>query len=132
MRFANSTEVPATFALLKGHYDDVYHAHQCDVSPFVDIAAPSNRENVLDLGTGSAWVAIETKGRVGQGVCVGIDLRKEVVKDDAKRNVTAAGFSTQAKVEPAKRIWASPTPQTATRLRQYCAAGFRTTALAST
>jgi len=70
--------------------DPVNHAHFRDVSPFVVLANLSPKDCVLDLGTGSTWVAIEAKRRVGDsGVCVGINVCKELIEMDATSNVEA-------------------------------------------
>jgi tRNA A58 N-methylase Trm61 len=56
----------------------------------MDLVNLSPEDYVLDLGTGSAWVAIEAKRRVGDSrVCVGIDVCKELIEMDATSNVEA-------------------------------------------
>jgi hypothetical protein len=70
---ASTADAIAMFAPFAHSYDAVYHAHRRDVAQFVDIAAPVPGECVLDLGTGSAWVLLEAKRRVGSGTCVGVD-----------------------------------------------------------
>jgi len=45
---------------------------------------------MLDLGTGSTWVAIKTKRRVGDfRVCVGINIYKKLIEMDAISNIKA-------------------------------------------
>ena len=58
----------AMFAPFVHSYDAVYHAHCRAITLFVDVATPVPREYVLDLGTGSAWVLLEARWRVGSGV----------------------------------------------------------------
>ena len=48
------------------------------------------KDYVLDLGTGSIWVAIKAKRRVGNsGVCISINIYKELIEIDAISNVKA-------------------------------------------
>jgi SAM-dependent methyltransferase len=91
-RLASSADAIAMFAPFAHSYDVVYHAHRRDVTQFVDIAAPVPGECVLDLGTGSAWVLLEAKRRVGSGTCVGVDVCGELLKNIAKTNIRDAGF----------------------------------------
>lgn len=60
-------------------YDQIYRHHKLDIEQFVKIADPQNGENGLDLGTGSAWVAIAIKKRVGKGLPVQDKLKNSVV-----------------------------------------------------
>jgi len=54
------------------------------------LANLSPKDCVLDLGTGSTWVAIKVKCCVGDsGVCVGINVCKELIEMDAMSNVEA-------------------------------------------
>ena len=75
-RYNIREEVVQTFEPLAENYDLTYHTYRRDISPFVDFANLVSGENVLDLGTDSARVAVEAKRPVGPGMCVGIDLCK--------------------------------------------------------
>ena len=78
-RYNTREEVVQTFEPLAENYNLTYHAHRRDVRPFVDFTNLVSGENVLDLGTDSARVAVEAKRRVGPGICVGIDLCKPLL-----------------------------------------------------
>ena len=64
-RYDNREKVVQTFKPLAENYNLTYHAHRRDVHPFVDFVNLVSGENVLDLGTDSAPVAVEAKRRVG-------------------------------------------------------------------
>ena len=94
-RYNTRDELLQTFEPLARDYDLIYHAHGRDIHPFVNFANLVSGENVIDLGTGSARVAVEAKRRVGSGMCVGIDLCKSLLDASARQNITDAGFTMQ-------------------------------------
>ena len=54
------------------------------------LANLSPKDYMLDLGTGLTWVAIKAKRRVGDsGVCISINVCKELIEMDAISNVEA-------------------------------------------
>lgn len=60
-RYNTHEEVIQTFEPPAENRDLTYHAHRRDIRPFVDFANLLSGENVLDLGTDSARVAVEAK-----------------------------------------------------------------------
>ena len=74
------------------------HGHRAGAPRIVGIPSGISkevRENVFDLGTGSARVAVEAKRRVGPDICVGIDLRKPLLNASGQQNITDTGFAMQ-------------------------------------
>jgi SAM-dependent methyltransferase len=94
-RYNTPKDVLQTFEPLATTYDFVYHGYRHNIRPFVNFANLVSGENVLDLGTGSAWVAVEAKRQVGPGICVGIDLCKPLLDASGRQNITDAGFTTK-------------------------------------
>ncbi|KAK2731263.1 hypothetical protein FQN57_003541 [Myotisia sp. PD_48] len=92
VRFESIEAVYATFKPLSGLYDVIYRNHRPDIDEFVGFAAPRKGENVLDLGTGSAWVAVAMKRIIETGVCGGVNITKELLQIDARHNIESAGF----------------------------------------
>lgn len=107
MVYLTPLEVVDTYSRIATVYDQVYCYHKSDIEQFVEIASPKDGENVLDLGTGSAWVAIAVKKHVGKGLVVGVDVTEGMLLT-AARNLRNASISNPPGMDPAKSILLLP------------------------
>ncbi|KAK2732731.1 hypothetical protein FQN57_002485 [Myotisia sp. PD_48] len=92
MRFT-ADEAESQFNRLATLYSLAYRIHEPDIQVFVKFAKPKLGESVLDLGTGSGWVVTAIKQQVGYGICVGVDIAKELLMADTVHTVKEAGFT---------------------------------------
>jgi len=72
-------------------YEQLYSYHRDDVGRFVDKANIQGNESVLDLGTGTGWVATEAR-QYTSGKVVGIDISSKMVAE-AQRQAKDQGLS---------------------------------------
>ncbi|KAF2174786.1 hypothetical protein K469DRAFT_613306, partial [Zopfia rhizophila CBS 207.26] len=85
-------------------YNTVYYTYQADVASFIAVANFQPGKNVLDLGTGSGWVIIKVKRRVGNGACAGTDCVRSLMVQSAKPNIIQASFTTSSGVPAVQSI----------------------------
>jgi hypothetical protein len=83
-RYNTRDKLLQTFEPLARNYDLIYYAYGRDIYPFINFANLISRENVLNLGIGSAQVAIEAKRWVRSGIYVGINLCKPLLDVSAR------------------------------------------------
>ena len=89
-RFFSAQQAADIFDPLAATYDKVCAYHRDNIDPFVRKAGIQGNESVLDLGTGTGWVAVEARKHT-TGRIVGIDVSPKMVTE-ARRQAKDLGL----------------------------------------
>jgi ubiquinone/menaquinone biosynthesis C-methylase UbiE len=82
--FFSAQQAADIFDPFAATYDRDYAYHRDNIGPFVRKAGIQGNESVLDLGTGTGWVAVEVR-KYTTGRIVGIDVSPKMVAEARRR-----------------------------------------------
>jgi|SRR5271154_5399566 len=77
----------ATYKDYATNYELVFFHHKSDINHFMRRAATHPNDSVLDLGTGTGWIAAAAK-EITSGIIVGVDANPEIVQEATRQHGT--------------------------------------------